>query len=156
MIPPYSATSSVLFNTLNYFLEQTLSWMPVNRIAEAITEISLSPKPLRLVYHIENPVRQSWSDILHLVGQVLSIKTFIPFEEWLDQVAKADCPDEENPSKQLLEFFQHDFIRMACGEVIMGTDETRKASRTMSMMDALEDDDVLKYIKYWKRIGFLS
>lgn len=136
---------------------QTLSWMPVDDVANVISELALAPGPLKIVYHIENPVRQAWNDVLHIIGRDLDLQTFLPFEEWLGNVSShAEGLGEENPAKGLLEFFRGDFIRMACGQVIMATDETRKVSRTMSNMDSLQEEDITCYVQFWKRVGYLD
>ncbi|KAL2813646.1 hypothetical protein BDW59DRAFT_167454 [Aspergillus cavernicola] len=132
-------------------LPNTLSWIPVDQAAESVVELALSNNPLDLVYHIENPVRQSWHDLLEIIATELDIKQTLPLDQWLERVWKA--PDEGNPAKKLYEFFVKDFLRMACGEVIMGTDAARRDSATLRDMDVVQESIVRQYVQYWKDVG---
>lgn len=96
--------------------------------------------------------------MLITLGSQLDICQFLPFDDWLDRVAKSDCKGgpEQNPALQLEEFFRQDFRRMACGSVIMATDEARKRSETLRLVDAVSDDVVASYVQYWRTSGYLS
>lgn len=122
-----------------------------------ISELLLAKNAPALVYHVENPVRQSWDDALSTIALDLKIAKSLPFETWLDDVcASIDSSNEGNPAKKLEDFFRHDFQRMACGQVIMGTDKSRKASVTLRNMDVLPAEVISSYVSYWRSVGFLS
>ncbi|KAL4973660.1 hypothetical protein BDW66DRAFT_153612 [Aspergillus desertorum] len=137
-------------------LPNTLSWIPVDIAAQGITELLLSSAPASLVYHIENPIRQSWHDMLQSIAAELHLSTpdLLPWDEWQQKVAAAG--DAGNPAKKLQDFFANDFIRMGCGEVVLGTDSARKESATLRGVDAVSETTVRGYLKYWMEIGWLK
>ena len=123
--------------------------------AEAISELLLTTRPTDLVYHLENPVRQSWRDALTLIASRLGLSDtdLLPFDDWLKSVSLS--AGDENPAKLLVDFFEADFKHMACGNVILGTENARKVSSTLRKMDVIGDRTVAAYIDQWKSIGFL-
>ncbi|KAL4994640.1 hypothetical protein BDV10DRAFT_188841 [Aspergillus recurvatus] len=137
-------------------LPNTLSWIPVDIAAQSITDLLLSPAPADLVYHIENPIRQSWRDMLQRIAAdlKLSASDLLPWDEWQEQVSAAG--DAGNPAKTLQDFFANDFIRMGCGEVVLGTDSARKRSATLRGLDAVSEASVGGYLRYWREIGWLK
>ncbi|KAL3431733.1 hypothetical protein BDV09DRAFT_206456 [Aspergillus tetrazonus] len=144
------------WNINEHFPALTLSWIPVDVAAHSITELLLSPAPADLIYHIENPIRQSWHDMLQNIAAelYLSAADALPWNEWQEQVAAAG--DTDNPARKLQDFFANDFIRMGCGEVVLGTDKARKASATLRGVDAVSEGCVRGYLRYWKEIGWLK
>lgn len=92
-----------------------------------------------------------------MIGFKLGIADHLPFAEWLDKVIHApDVSAGANPAKKLEEFLRLDFERMACGHVLMGTDETRRVSSTLGDMDAVSSQVIASYVQYWRDIRFLS
>ncbi|KAL3470340.1 hypothetical protein BJX99DRAFT_267530 [Aspergillus californicus] len=142
------------WNINEHFPSLTLSWIPVNQAADSAIELLMASAPAKLIYHIENPVRQSWHNLLVIIATELKISQTLPMEQWLERVWNAT--DERNPAKKLHSFFARDFIRMASGEVIMGTDLARRDSATLRDMDVVQEDVVRRYVQYWKSIGPLN
>ncbi|MCJ1269495.1 hypothetical protein MMC22_009387 [Lobaria immixta] len=107
-------------------LRGTLSWLPVDSAAKAIAEILFDHLPLQQVYHLENPVRQSWEEVAMLMSRELQIpsSSIIPLERWLDLAASAPGPD--NPAASLIQFLRNDFLKMSCGSVVLDTSISRK------------------------------
>lgn len=127
--------------------------------AATITDILLCNKSSQMVYHLENPVRQSWNDILHLVAAELHMppSEFIPFDQWMNKVCTASAAaDEDLPVKKLEGFFRADFEHMACGDVILDTKNARDVSPTLRRLGRLSRDTLVSYIDYWKSIGYLK
>jgi hypothetical protein len=136
-------------------MRQTLSWIPVNHAATSISEILLSPTPLSLIHHLENPIRQSWHDLLQILCAELGISQTIPMDQWLDRVWNTPI-ETNNPAKKLYDFFADDFVRMACGEVVMGTETARSVSKTLKGMDAVSQETIRGYLRYWKDVELLK
>ena len=110
-----------------------------------------------MIYHLENPVRQPWQDVLALVADKLNLQTvdIVPFEEWIEAVRTCTDDIDANPANKLAEFFEVDFRHMACGNVILDTEKARKASSTLRNMDVVSHKVIAASIDRWKRIGFL-
>ena len=109
-----------------------------------------------LVYHLENPVRQSWRDALTLIASKLGLSDtdLLPFDDWLETVSMS--AGDANPAKLLIDFFQADFKHMACGKVILGTENARKVSSTLRKMDVIGESTIAAYVDQWRSIGFLK
>lgn len=140
-------------------LHGTLSWIPVDHAAHALVELLFASSPGQFVFHLENPIRQSWHEVLATVASELNIHDtrFLPYSEWLALVlAVPDDRIEENPAKKLAGFFVQDFEHMAGGEIIMDTAMARKASQCLRGMDAVSKDLIVAYIDRWRNSGFLK
>ena len=127
--------------------------------AETLSELLLSNEPNKMVYHLENPVRQSWHDALSLVAPELGLPKagFVPFNEWLDRVCAA--PDEGSdivPAKKLEDFFRIDFEHMACGSIVLDTKNTRDVSTALRKLTHVGGELLLSYIRQWKLSGYLA
>lgn len=105
------------------------------------------------IYHLENPLRQSWADVLDCLAEELQIADKVPMQVWIEKVAQA--PEEDNPAKQLLQFFEHEFEHNASGEVVMDTAHSRAASSSLAKIKPVELDTIQLYLRAWKEAGFL-
>ncbi|TFK52667.1 acetyl-CoA synthetase-like protein [Heliocybe sulcata] len=140
-------------------LDGSLSWMPVNRAASAVTDFLFS-KGFQPTYSMENPSRQSWSGLLSLLAVILSDDPSaplpkIPFGEWLDRVKGLGDDPERNPAYKIISFLENDFVRMASGPVILGTSRAKQDSVTMVRSTAIDGRHLEEYVGYWKRVGAL-
>ncbi|KAF7422954.1 hypothetical protein PC9H_011118 [Pleurotus ostreatus] len=139
-------------------LHGSLSWMPVNRAANAITDFLFCER-FRPFYHMENPSRQSWAGLLDNLAAVLGgISTplaLIPFPEWLDRVRALGEDPERNAAFKVLNFLEHDFVRMASGPVILRTSTAREDSPTMVNSTAVDKKHLEEYVTYWKKVKAL-
>lgn len=137
---------------------QTLSWLPVDCAAQSLIDILFAP-PLTTVFHLENPIRQSWNDVLSIIAAELGLNKsncMLSYEEWVAKVL--DVSDEEinsNPAKKLAAFFEGDFERMAGGEVILDTAESRRFSLSLRTQQGVDESLMKKYISGWRKAGFL-
>ncbi|KAF2004768.1 acetyl-CoA synthetase-like protein [Amniculicola lignicola CBS 123094] len=140
-------------------LKGTLSWLPVDHAAAATIDMLLNPSP-DIVFHLENPIRQSWADVLRVIAGELGLGgsgAFIPYKVWLSRVLAV--PDEKmdaNPAKKLAAFFEGDFEHMSGGEIILDTAQSRRASKSLRYQRAVGDELVRRYVEGWKKAGFLS
>lgn len=134
----------------------TLSWLPVDTTAAVVSEILLSGQPLKSVYHVENPVRQSWHDVLGGFAEALGSvdANTLPYQQWFKAVSEAS--DEGNPAKMLSEFFESDFEHMASGGIILDTGNARRASPTLSEAAVVDRDVISKIVHFWRNRGFLQ
>jgi thioester reductase-like protein len=155
-------------------IEGTLSWLPVDRAAESLSELLLSrvKRSGTLIYHLENPIRQSAQGTLAVIASKLGIdgNQFLAMDEWVRQVCEADDESERdstgvttrsgaegdpNPGKRLAQFFSEDFRRMSGGDVVMDTRQARNISGTLARSDVVNEDLIAAYIDHWCKIGFI-
>lgn len=137
----------------------TLSWCPVDVAAATLGELLLADNSPNAVYHIENPERQPWKEMIPLLAEQLGVPNsgIIPFSEWIDLVRSfPGSAETENPAVKLIDFLEQHFIRMSCGNLILDTTKSTEHSPTLAATGRLGDDLVRKYMREWKRVGFLS
>jgi acyl-CoA synthetase (AMP-forming)/AMP-acid ligase II/thioester reductase-like protein/aryl carrier-like protein len=144
-------------------LNGTLSWIPVDIAAQAVCDIAMSKEEnSQTVYHVENPVRQSWSDLLANVSSLLrygpngSPLALWPYKKWLESLRQHQLLDPEAcPATKLLPFFEDHFEQMACEGVTLDTFAARRESLTMRRLRGIGEREVGEYITRWRESGFL-
>lgn len=132
---------------------QTLSWIPVDRAARVSMDILLGPGPRELVYHLENPVRQSWQDMCTVIERSLSLEPSnrLAFNDWLKMFAGS-----KGASQELMEFFHDHFLQMSGGNLVLDTKNARTASAALRSTGGIDHGTVRNYLDSWKRVGFLE
>ncbi|KAK0702433.1 hypothetical protein B0T21DRAFT_112500 [Apiosordaria backusii] len=135
----------------------TVSWLPVDHAAQALTEMLLSPRPLPPFLHLENPIRQPMRDIIAIMGRELGVEpsrldgTLIPFDEWLNRATKSG-----EISASLKDFFNQDFQVLGQGRIVLDTKLSRPVSKTLESEGGVAKDVVEGYVRKWKATGFLE
>ncbi|KAK7221359.1 hypothetical protein V2G26_009362 [Clonostachys chloroleuca] len=140
-------------------LSGELSWCPVNDVAAAVGELVLAENSSYPIYHIENPSRQPWSEMIGIMADALGIPpdNVVPFDEWVAMVkAYPGSADSENPAAKLVDFLDLHFHRMSCGGLVMDTAHAREHSETMAKEPPVSAALFHKYVDAWKDMGFLS
>ena len=139
-------------------LDGTLSWYPVDGVAATLGELLMSSTAVDLIYHIDNPSRQTWRDMIATIARALELdhKDIIPYSQWVNRVRRFRGSTVDNPALQLIEFFEHYFIPMSCGGLILDTSRARNYSETLQKQGPIDDEVMMKYISMWKRAGFLN
>ncbi|EQL02219.1 beta-ketoacyl synthase domain-containing protein [Ophiocordyceps sinensis CO18] len=135
-------------------VDGTIFWTPVNDIAATLSDLVLSERAPHPIYHIENPVGQSWRETNAILADALNIPNLIPFDEWVDRVRNA--PQRNNPASTLLEFLDGNYLRMSCGGLVLDVKNTLEHSKTLSAVGPVSEEVIRKYIHVWKEIGFLN
>jgi thioester reductase-like protein/acyl carrier protein len=135
-------------------VEGTVYWTTVNDIAGVLSELVLSGQDPYPVYHVENPVGQSWRETNAILADALKIPNLIPFKEWVERVRAA--PTKNNPASTLLDFLESNYLRLSCGGLVLGVNRTLEHSKVLSAVGPVSEEVVRKYIHIWKEIGFLN
>ncbi|KAI0890811.1 hypothetical protein F4806DRAFT_501676 [Annulohypoxylon nitens] len=136
----------------------TLSWYPVDHVAAALGDLLLSTEPAYPVYHIENPSRQPWQEMISILADELGVpgENIIPFSAWLQRVEEHHGPAKHNPALGLVDFLRQHFVRMSCGELVLDTAKSREHSETLRNSRPVSPDLVTRYIRVWKDMEFLN
>ncbi|RMZ66368.1 polyketide synthase [Pyrenophora seminiperda CCB06] len=142
-------------------LDGLVSWTPVDAVAGASADLLLDEHP-EGIYHIDNPIRQSWATMLPLLAAELDIaeQNIVPFDEWIRRVRMfpstgAAGKFDENPAQRLVDFFADDFRRMSCGGILMGTEKSRAHSQRMRDVGPVDKETVHGFVNSWRARGFL-
>lgn len=143
-------------------LSGTLGWTHVDDIASTLLDILLLPYHVRLhpIYHIENPGRQPWGEMISTLSEALDVPAIIPFVDWVRRVREWPRKEDNstnggNPAFLLVDFLDANFIRMSCGGLLMSTAKAREHSPTLTSVGPVSKDSVGAFIKSWKNAGFL-
>ncbi|KAK4541030.1 hypothetical protein LTR36_008399 [Oleoguttula mirabilis] len=139
-------------------LDRDLSWAPVDKVAEVLTDLLLAANTPYPVYHIENPVRQSWRQMIITLSRLLDIPhgRAIPFQDWVKRVRSfPGSAESDNPAAMLIDFLEEHFVRMDCGGLILDTTKCSEHSKTLRKLGFVDDELVGRYIRYWQASGIL-
>ncbi|OTA69363.1 acetyl-CoA synthetase-like protein [Hypoxylon sp. EC38] len=123
-------------------LDETPSWLPVDKSASAILELSgLSPNSKtglsensEEVYHVLNPKLFSWgNDLLPALKAAGLEFEVIPQWEWVRRLRESEPDPKKNPPIKLLEFFAEKYDNDAAGRsgLVFETQTTAKYSQTI-------------------------
>ncbi|KIK64898.1 hypothetical protein GYMLUDRAFT_39839 [Collybiopsis luxurians FD-317 M1] len=139
-------------------VEGSLSWMRVNRAASVVIELLFSTG-FRPIYHLENPSRQSWANVLDGLAAILGSKDaplpIILFNDWLDRARALGEDPSYNYALKVMHFLDQDFIRMASGTVVLRTASTKMDSPTLLRSTSLDKRPLEEYVAYWRKQKFL-
>ncbi|RDW63803.1 conidial yellow pigment biosynthesis polyketide synthase [Coleophoma cylindrospora] len=154
---PFLVKSSQVLKVLPK-LDGTLSWYPVDGVAATLGELLVADTTTDLIYHIDNPSRQTWVDLIATLSDALELddKSIIPYDQWVNRVRRFRGSTTDNPALQLIEFFEHYFIPMSCGGLILDTTKAQEHSGTLQNQGPINDVVLKKYVAMWKRSGFLN
>ncbi|KAL9599306.1 MAG: hypothetical protein Q9219_003933 [cf. Caloplaca sp. 3 TL-2023] len=133
---------------------QAFSWLPVDVAAKVIYEISFTDRCPSRYYHVENPVRQPWSQFVDYLQYNFpaSLPELLPFKEWLDSALISAGPGGIVP---LEGFLREDFQRLSSGELILDTRNALRASPTLRSYGGISLELMDKYVRSWKAEGIL-
>lgn len=144
------------------------SWTPVDDVAAVLADLLLLTPPSAdaagdtvarpRFYHVDNPVRQRWADVIPLLADALQIPRgrILPMAEWLRRVrAFPGDAESDNPALKLVDFLQHDFERMSCGGVLLGVENTLQDSPRLRTVGPVGEQVIRRYVQAWKEAGFL-
>ncbi|TVY81378.1 Iterative polyketide synthase CazM [Lachnellula suecica] len=141
-------------------LEGTLQWIPVDHCGAIAADLVLNPKASHAVYHIDNPVGQSWKSMSPVLARALDIPTsnIVPFQSWIKRVRTSPLTEMENPAGRpgMAEFLGGHFERMSCGGLILDVERAKEHSVTMAGEGPVSPEVALKIISAWKESGFLD
>lgn len=127
--------------------------MPVDRASRVVLELMFHQRPIELVYHLENPTRQPWSEMCTVLENELTIpmKQRLDFREWLRRVAvRADAvPD-------LMDFLEDHFLHMSGANLNLNMRHSLASSQTLRFSGSVRFDTVKLYLGFWRQRGFLK
>lgn len=135
-----------------------LCWTPVDDVASTLSDLLISDRNPYPIYHIDNPVRQPWREMIPVLSDALNIPAtnVIPFKQWVRRVRSFPGSIEwDNPAAMLVDFLDENFLRMSCGGLLLSTSKTCEHSSTLAAVRPVSPEVARKYIKAWKDMGFL-
>ncbi|KAE8395557.1 hypothetical protein BDV23DRAFT_178609 [Aspergillus alliaceus] len=134
-----------------------LSWTPVDAVAASVVEILLQSNIPHPVYHLDNPVRQPWQDMIPILASNLDIPAtnIVPFSEWIRRVRSFPGSREDNPASVMVDWLENNFERMSCGGLLLEPTKARQHSSTLARVGPVKEEITRRYFENWKKCGFL-
>ncbi|KAJ5630171.1 polyketide synthase [Penicillium herquei] len=143
-----------------------LSWTPVDVVTSTLADlISYAASDFSAastvypIYHIDNPVRQPWRQMVPVLAAALNIppSNILPFTEWVSRVRRfPGSVEKDNPAFKLIDFLDDNFVRMSCGGLLLDTLHTQQHSPTLASLGPISNQTAERYIQHWKATGFLA
>lgn len=131
--------------------DEPVSWVPVDIVAAALIDMARTEEP---VFNLVAPTPSDWKTVFGAFAQRLDLP-IIGYEEWIARVsaaAESNTSEENVQPFALAGFFQAGVF----GEgTAISTERACKASPALAHMSPIGEKDVLLYMDFWKRIGFL-
>jgi hypothetical protein len=130
-----------------------VSWLPVDHAAQSLVSMLFHAGDLPRFLHLENPIRQSMTDIFTVMARELGLEKgseVLPFEEWLQRASATGSIASLEP------FFRDHFRSLGHGSVVLDTSKARTVSRSLRGVGAIGHGLLGEYIRRWRREGFLQ
>jgi thioester reductase-like protein len=152
-------------------LDETPSWLPVDKCAEAIIDlaevripfsITLKSTPggycKEVVYHVQNPATLSWTeDLLPALSEAgLKFQT-VSQQEWIAALRDGEQDPKRNPTVKLIDFFveKYDNDRPGRRSLVFNTEKTAKKSKVIhDGIDVIGSGLVTKYVNAWNQVWY--
>ncbi|PNP49986.1 hypothetical protein THARTR1_09317 [Trichoderma harzianum] len=138
-------------------LQETPSWLPVDVVADAVTDISLSTAG-SIFANITNPQVFSWTDdLLPALRKCGLVFDEVEPKEWIKRLRASNPDPIANPPIKLTDFFASKYDKDSFSPSKMfATDVAKSLSPALNKVPNLLDDHVAKFVGYlteraWKK-----
>ncbi|KAK6216478.1 hypothetical protein LQW54_003483 [Pestalotiopsis sp. IQ-011] len=140
-----------------------IDWVPVDVLGRVVVDLALSAptgkKPGAAVYHVANPRRTSWREVLETVehelgaqGNVVGLET-VPLGQWVEALRKSSSEMDaagmaQVPAAKILDFFEGLADRLTA-PVLLDTTEAVAASPTLANLEPIDKTLVENWMRQW-------
>jgi hypothetical protein len=137
-----------------------------------IGELALRPDAeMHSVHHVAHPVPTTWntiiSELAHLIKKDENHAEEIPLRNWIERLRELmEYPESirRTPAIKLLDFYEAGLAAMngqvefieAMGIPRLDTGRTASRSNALKSVPSLSNDDVAKWLAYWKAHSILG
>lgn len=158
------SSSSVQASILTFSI-QNIALLPSDAAAKSVIDMRNSDVQF---LHLTHPHPVPWTTIMKPISQELGIP-MVPLQDWISSLkqsgegldaSSAVATLDDNPALKLLDFFvpkgeKKSNDSQAFDLKMMDVTKAQTISRTLAELPPLSDDEVLKWLSYWRSIGFL-
>lgn len=130
-------------------LQETPSWLPVDIVADVVTDISLSSAG-SIFTNVTNPQLFNWNDDLLPALRKCGL-TFDEVEprEWIKRLRTSNSDPVANPPIKLVDFFASKYDRDSFGpSKTFSTEVARSFSPALANVPSLVEEHVAKFVRY--------
>ncbi|KAL0092096.1 hypothetical protein J3Q64DRAFT_1819684 [Phycomyces blakesleeanus] len=137
-------------------LDTVIDWIPVDYAAKSIVDIMLnsvskSSSEKESVFHIVNPHRVTWNNVLESMRESGMVFDIVPTKKWVEELSN----DEKNPAFKLMSFYENNFNE-SFKMPIWDTRKTISSSATLKMSPIFDVSIFSKYLSHWESVGFYN
>lgn len=138
------------------------TWIPLDTAAGAIADLR-NASTLALTVHLVHPKPTATQEIFETMAEYLGTP-LQPYREWLSALeVAAENPKSSSadiPALKLLQFFRNGIRseeerKEPIGIPTLDCTEAQRASTHLRNAKPIQREDVLSWLQYWSRIGFL-
>lgn len=144
--------------------QDVIDWVPVDVLGRVVVDLALSAptgkkKIGAAVYHVANPRRTSWQEVLETVehelgaqGNVVGLET-VPLGQWVEALRKSNSNMDaagmaQLPAAKILGFFEGLADRLTA-PVLLDTTEAVAASPTLAGLGPIDKTLVENWMRQW-------
>ncbi|KAM0449161.1 hypothetical protein ACHAO4_007823 [Trichoderma viride] len=130
-------------------LQETPSWLPVDVVAEVVTDISLSSAG-SIFTNVTNPELFSWNDdLLPALRKCGLVFDEVEPREWIKRLRASNPDPVANPPIKLVDFFASKYDRDSFGpSKTFATEVARSFSPALAKVPSLVEEHVAKFVGY--------
>lgn len=138
---------------------EEVDWVPIDSVATIVTELAFA-QPERSVrgtnvYHIVNPERTTWKNLLPSIRnqlgdkvQIVSLATWVQNLRASAEASVSESALDKNPAIKLLDFYQG-LVDATEVPTRLETRETKKRSATLRELTAVRKEWLAKWVAEW-------
>jgi len=174
---PIIAKSGQVMNALPSFPGGNVSWLPTDSAAKAIIDglhnVDADSDMTYRYLHLVHPHPTKWDYIVAYMSKVLDVPV-VSFDKWYSMLEKASTAGdpqeaERNPAVKLIEFFGRGYKALqenmrlgkykpkeAMGMPDLQTGKAVEVSETLRGLKVLGEEDVKRWLEYWKQRGMFA
>ena len=136
-------------------LDDTLTWLPIDIVAQVIAEICQARDP-HDVYHIVNPRSFHWTrDLLPMLRSAGLAFEQVSAQDWLARLEASNPDPAVNPTIKLLDFFRSKYAAPRTGAAVFyETKVAESVSNTLRTVGTPDAALVRKMVEYWTARGW--
>ncbi|KZV64362.1 acetyl-CoA synthetase-like protein [Peniophora sp. CONT] len=131
--------------------DEDVAWLPMDQAASTLLDFTRSSSPTA-VLHLMTPRPVPWSKVISAVSARLDLPT-VSWDEWLQRYrARATSGKETDRAFNLAVFFEA-FDKNGPNHAHYITKESALASDTLATLKPLAEEDIERYLTFWRREG---
>ncbi|KAJ7718234.1 putative aminoadipate reductase [Mycena metata] len=135
-----------------------VAWLPPEAVSQTIVDTALSVEKPPFAINLVHPRPIPWDDVISSMAKTVQLP-LVSFPDWVQQLQNrsvgATAEDIENiPGIKLLDFFKAAVA--GAGNIQFSTEKAQAISESMRLLKPLRDEDVKRWMQYWREKEFLA
>ncbi|KAJ7715960.1 acetyl-CoA synthetase-like protein [Mycena metata] len=156
---PVFVKSSIALGNFPSDPSGVVAWLPPEAIAQAIIDVGVlgAGKP-PFAINLVHPRPIAWDEVISSMAGTAHLP-LVPFAEWVQQLQDRSLGStakdiEDIPAIKLLAFFKT--MVGGAANVEFSTTKARATSESMRLLKPLSEEDVQRWMQYWRKKLFLQ